>query len=156
MHNQRAPTYHPANLHLGPCSSVGMRRGTDTDIQTAVTNIHFASATTHAKCNNVTTAAATHSDNVTTSFNFSWQLLGTVNQPWNHSDPAYSVNVTITINIIHCHYCHFANNQTAAKFLWPDASLAKNFQDQLNSRRFLGSCRYHVTISQVWQCIITN
>jgi len=31
-----------------------MWRGTDTqtDTQTAVTNIHFASSTTHAKCNN--------------------------------------------------------------------------------------------------------
>jgi len=34
----------------GPCSSVGMLRGTDRDTQTAVTNIHFASATSHAKC----------------------------------------------------------------------------------------------------------
>ena len=36
-------------LHMGPCSSVGMRRGTDT--QTAVTTIPFASSTTHTKCN---------------------------------------------------------------------------------------------------------
>jgi len=45
--------YHSARLHPGPCSSVGMRRGTDrhTDTQLAVTNIHFASATPHAKCN---------------------------------------------------------------------------------------------------------
>jgi len=37
--------YHSLNLHRGPCSSVGMRRGTDrhTDTQTAVTNIHCAS-----------------------------------------------------------------------------------------------------------------
>jgi len=55
-----------------------MGRGTDTDIQMAVTTIHFASATTHAKCNNVTTAAATHLHDVTTSLNFSWQLSGTV------------------------------------------------------------------------------
>jgi len=38
-------------LRPGPCSSVGMRRGTDT--QTAVITIYFASSTTHAKCNNV-------------------------------------------------------------------------------------------------------
>jgi len=44
-------------LHLGPCSSVGMRPGTDrqtdrhTDTQTAVANIHFASAMPHAKRN---------------------------------------------------------------------------------------------------------
>jgi len=39
-------------LHPGPCSSVGMRRGTDrhTGTHTAVTTIHFASATPHAKC----------------------------------------------------------------------------------------------------------
>ena len=45
--------YHSPKLHPGPCSSVGMRRGTDTrtDTQTAVTTIHFASSTTHAKCN---------------------------------------------------------------------------------------------------------
>jgi len=37
-------------LHPGPCSSVGVRPRTDrhTDTQT----IHFASSTTHAKCNN--------------------------------------------------------------------------------------------------------
>jgi len=44
---QRAP-YHCSRLHPGPCSSVGMRRGTDrhTDrhIQTAVTTIYFASS----------------------------------------------------------------------------------------------------------------
>jgi len=46
-------SYYSTNLHLGPRSSVGMRRGTDrhTDTQTAVTNIHFASATAHGKCN---------------------------------------------------------------------------------------------------------
>ena len=45
--------YHSPNLHLGRCSSVRMRRGTgrQTDTQTAVTNIHFALATPHAKCN---------------------------------------------------------------------------------------------------------
>jgi len=32
-------------LHRGPCSSVGMRRGTDTNTQMAMTNIQFASAT---------------------------------------------------------------------------------------------------------------
>jgi len=30
---------------------VGMRRGIDRHTETAVTNIHFASATPHAKCN---------------------------------------------------------------------------------------------------------
>jgi len=49
--------YHPPKLHPDPCSSVGMRRGTDssdtqTDTQMTVTNIHFAWATPHAKCNN--------------------------------------------------------------------------------------------------------
>jgi len=46
--------YHFPKLHPDPCSSVGMRRGTDThtDTQTAVTTIHFASSTTHTKCNN--------------------------------------------------------------------------------------------------------
>jgi len=45
--------YHSPKLHPGPCSSVGMRRGTDTqtNTQTAVTNTHFASATPHVKCN---------------------------------------------------------------------------------------------------------
>ena len=41
--------YHAAKLYPDPRSSVGMRRGTDT--QTAVANIHFASAMPHAKCN---------------------------------------------------------------------------------------------------------
>ena len=48
-------SYHSSNLHPDPCSSVGMRRGTDrqTDAQTTVTNIHFASAMPHAKCNSL-------------------------------------------------------------------------------------------------------
>jgi len=47
---------HSPKLHPGPCSSAGMRRGTDrqtdrqTDTQMAVTTIYFAS-TTHTKCN---------------------------------------------------------------------------------------------------------
>jgi len=52
VHNQSAPRTISPNLHPGPCSSVRMRRGTDrqTDTQTAVTNIHFASAAPHATC----------------------------------------------------------------------------------------------------------
>ena len=42
-------SYHSPKLHPGPCSSVGMRQGTDT--QTHVTNIHFAPSMTRAKCN---------------------------------------------------------------------------------------------------------
>ena len=41
--------YHSPKLHLDPCSSVGMRQGKDT--QTSMTNIHLASAASHAKCN---------------------------------------------------------------------------------------------------------
>ena len=44
--------YHAAKLHSGPCSSLGMRRRTDTHTdthrQTRVTNIHFESSTTHS------------------------------------------------------------------------------------------------------------
>ena len=40
--------YHAPKLHLGPCSSVGVRPQTNT--QTRVTTIHFASSTTQAKC----------------------------------------------------------------------------------------------------------
>ena len=45
--------YHSPKLHPGSCSSAGIRRGTDrhTDTQTCVTNIHFASSTTHVKYN---------------------------------------------------------------------------------------------------------
>ena len=49
--------YHSPKLHPGPCNSVGMWPRTDThtctqtDTQTRVTTIHFASSTTHAKCN---------------------------------------------------------------------------------------------------------
>ena len=57
--------YHAPKLHPGPCSSVGVRSRTDrhtdrqtdthrdthTDTETRVTTIHFASSTTHAKCN---------------------------------------------------------------------------------------------------------
>jgi len=42
--------YHSPRLHLGPCSSVGMRPWTDT--WTRMTIIHSASSTTYAKCNN--------------------------------------------------------------------------------------------------------
>ena len=56
--------YRLQKLHPGPCSSVGMRRGTDrqttdiqTNTQTRVTNIHIASSTTRAKCNNANSYA---------------------------------------------------------------------------------------------------
>jgi len=51
-HSPVSPKSHP-----GPCNSVGMRPRTDTQThkhtvtQTHVTTIHFASSTTHAKCN---------------------------------------------------------------------------------------------------------
>jgi len=48
--------YHAPKLHPGPYSSVGVwprtDRQTQTDTQSRVTIIHFASSTTHAKCNN--------------------------------------------------------------------------------------------------------
>jgi len=47
----RLHPHHSPNLHLGLCISVGMRRGTDTRTQMAVTNINFASAMFHTKCN---------------------------------------------------------------------------------------------------------
>jgi len=56
----RGHPYHSPKLHPGPCSSVGMRRWTDTHTQTAVTNIHFASSTTHAKCNEYPAASVAH------------------------------------------------------------------------------------------------
>jgi len=59
--------YHSPKLHPGLCSSVGMRRRTDTqtDTQTAVINIHFASATRHAKCNQLLAMSA-YANNRTT------------------------------------------------------------------------------------------
>jgi len=42
--------YHAPKLHAGPCSSVG-RTATDRHRQMRVTTIHFASSTTHPKCN---------------------------------------------------------------------------------------------------------
>jgi len=53
--------YHSPKLHPGPCSSVGMRPGTDRQIDTqmAMANIHFASAMPHAKCNQHCSAAQT-------------------------------------------------------------------------------------------------
>jgi len=50
--------YHSAKLHPGPCSSMGIRR--DTDTQTAVTNMHFASATPRVKCNDDEMIAASY------------------------------------------------------------------------------------------------
>ena len=46
--------YHAPKLHPGPWSSVGVRprTGRQTETQTRVTTIHFASSTTHAKCKN--------------------------------------------------------------------------------------------------------
>jgi len=46
--------YHSPKLHLGPCSSVAMRRSTDrqTHMQTCITNIHFTLSMTHAIYNN--------------------------------------------------------------------------------------------------------
>jgi len=48
--------YHAPKLHPGLCSSMGVRPRTDTHThtQTRVTAIHFASSTTHAKCNYIT------------------------------------------------------------------------------------------------------
>jgi len=43
-------TIHP-ELHLGPSGSVSMQQGTDRHTQTRMINIHFASSTTHTKCN---------------------------------------------------------------------------------------------------------
>jgi len=45
--------YHSPKLHPGPFSNVDVRPRTDThtDTQTRVTTTHFASSTTHAKCN---------------------------------------------------------------------------------------------------------
>jgi len=42
--------YHSPESHPGRCSSVGMRKR-QTDTQTAVADIHFASAMPHMKCN---------------------------------------------------------------------------------------------------------
>ena len=50
VHKYVAPLPFP-KLHPGPCSSVGTRPRTGRHRQTHVTNIHFASSTTHAKCN---------------------------------------------------------------------------------------------------------
>ena len=48
----RGIPYHSAKLHPGPCNKCG-HAATDrqTDTRTRVTTIHFASSTTHAKCN---------------------------------------------------------------------------------------------------------
>jgi len=43
--------YNSAKLHPVPCSTVGIPQGTVTQTHTRVTNIHFESSTTHAKCN---------------------------------------------------------------------------------------------------------
>jgi len=55
---------HSPKLYVGVCSSVSMRRQTDTQTdtytetqtQTCVTNMHFAFSTTHAKCNRTNVA----------------------------------------------------------------------------------------------------
>jgi len=47
----RGSLYHAPKLHPGPCSSVGVAADRQTDTQTRVTTIHFASSTNHAKCN---------------------------------------------------------------------------------------------------------
>ena len=55
MKSHQSLSYHFPKLHSGPCSGVGMRRGTDSHTDghtTTVTNIHFASAVPHAKYNN--------------------------------------------------------------------------------------------------------
>jgi len=58
--------YHAPKLHPGPCSSVGVRPRTDrqthiqTDTQTRMTTIHFASSMTQAKCNKTVTLVKHH------------------------------------------------------------------------------------------------
>jgi len=53
VHHEGATPYYSPTLHRGTRSSVGMRRGTDrqthTHTRTRMTNIHFASCTTHTK-----------------------------------------------------------------------------------------------------------
>jgi len=44
--------YHSPNLHPGPCSSVGMRRGGQTHTD-GHDQYNFSSATPHAKCNRI-------------------------------------------------------------------------------------------------------
>ena len=54
--------YHSPKLYPGPCNSVGIRPRTDTqtDTQTRVTTIYFASShTTHAKCNKLLSTVVT-------------------------------------------------------------------------------------------------
>jgi len=53
--------YHSPKLHPGRCGVSAYGRG-QTNRQTRVTNIHFASSTTHAKCNNNNTADVTIRD----------------------------------------------------------------------------------------------
>jgi len=59
--------YHAPKLHPGPCSSVGVWPRTDTHTQTRVTTIHFASSTTHTKCNKY--RIYTHTSNLYLTFN---------------------------------------------------------------------------------------
>ena len=52
VHNQRAPpTIPPSYIQVHAVVWECGEGQTETDTQTAVTNIHFASATPHAKCN---------------------------------------------------------------------------------------------------------
>ena len=55
--------YHSPKLHPGLCNNVGMWQWTDrhTDGRDHYTSIHFASSTTHVKCNNRTLARMGHS-----------------------------------------------------------------------------------------------
>ena len=57
VHNYKVPLTIPPKLHLGPRSSVGK-----TDTQTAVTNIHFASAMPHTKRNKQVTDVSNVAD----------------------------------------------------------------------------------------------
>ena len=90
----RCIPYHPHNWHPGTCSSVGMRRRTDT--QTAVTNIHFASATPHAKCNRGPKLVYTSAFDATlgvypiASCRKSSSALLLCTADWNHHDSAFT------------------------------------------------------------------
>jgi len=67
--------YHSPKLHPGPYNTVGMRPWTDrqTHTQTDVRNqIHFASYTTHAKCNRCSIVATTAAEEHGT---YCWQTM---------------------------------------------------------------------------------
>jgi len=123
--------YHSPKLHPGPCSSVGMRRRTDT--QTRVTTIHFSSSTTHAKCDSDNTIVMQDNRNSEPC-----------SQGWDCTLNRFTSRTTD---------CSIINRVTLMPFTFKvDLTNAIIIQHRINTGRWL--FKRQSTVSSAWLCTL--